>query len=75
MPFELPNYVDVGKTLLTSAHSYSAGAAPQFSDHDADEYLKDCECSGIVGSSGQKEDLSGTLLALYLLGALLNSWF
>ena len=75
MPFELPNYADVGKTLLTSAHSYSAGAAPQFSDPDADEYLKGCEWSEIVKSLGQKEDLSGIILALYLLGALLNSWF
>ena len=75
MPFELPNYADVGKKLLTSAHSYSAGAAPQFSDPDADEYLKGCEWSEIVKSLGQKEDLSGIILALYLLGALLNSWF
>ena len=75
MPFELPNYADVGKTLLTSAHSYSAGAAPQFSDPDADEYLKGCEWPEIVKSLGQKEDLSGIILAIYFLGALLNSWF
>lgn len=72
MPFELPDYTEVGKSLSASARSYPVGGSPTFQEPDTDEILKGCGWPLQVQLVYNTAELSGELVSPSFLWLLTN---